>query len=404
MSKVGEFLKSNFKIIALILVIVLFFAISLSRDSLKKKTTYTVTKGTIEMAEDTNVYIIKNDTLVDYDKSLPVTAIIEQGKKASKNEAIATYRNNDYDDYLKQINDIDKQIQTLVKDLPANYSTSAEIASIEKKILEYSKEIQKSTSYLKMQEYKTKLDDLAYKKINIIANATPDSSAIRDLVNKREELVKLSKQSSSTISAPVTGLVTYKIDGLENSYNFSNIENSTIQDFNKIVSDYDTHISSDFGIKIVDNYRTYLLLKTARSDKDQYIKTGYNYRLRITDFENRYITAYLIKNMQDDEYNYSLFQISNEIEDLIDTRKLACEVIWKSYNGMAIPQNAIYEENGHKYVLMVYGAEYVKVPVKIVTSSDSIAIVENYSNEEKEKMGYDTTFKLELYDELVIQE
>ena len=57
----------------------------------------------------------------------------------------------------------------------------------------------------------------------------------------------------------------------------------------------------------------------------------------------------------------------------------------------------------YDYVLMVYGAEYVKVPIKIVASSDSIVIADNYSKDEIEAMGLDNRFKLELYDELIIE-
>ena len=73
---------------------------------------------------------------------------------------------------------------------------------------------------------------------------------------------------------------------------------------------------------------------------------------------------------------------------------------------MAVPMNAIYnnEEKGYSYVLMVYGADYVEVTVKILQSSDSIAIVENLTQEELNSIGYTKGFVLELYDELVIQE
>ena len=100
-----------------------------------------------------------------------------------------------------------------------------------------------------------------------------------------------------------------------------------------------------------------------------------------------------------------MFKITNEIDSLIDYRKLSCEVVWNTVSGMAVPTNAVYKdaEKGYDYVLMVYGAEYVKVPIKIVASSDSIVIADNYSKEEIEAMGLDSRFKLELYDELVIE-
>ncbi|MBQ8379828.1 MAG: hypothetical protein IJX34_03335 [Clostridia bacterium] len=403
MNKVMDFLKANIKIIVLFIVIVCIFAFSLNKDTMKKKVTYTIVEGTIERSQETNLYILKKETLINYDNTLPVTAIIDQGKRASKGEAIATYKNDSYDEYLNQVAEIDKQIQTLVKDLPLTYS--ADIANLENKILDYSVEIQKTTSYSKMLEYKAKLDELAYKKITVLANSTPDSSAIRDLIAQRENLVRLSKESSNTISTPVNGIVTYKTDGLEDSYQYASLESYDVNQFNEIINKYDGTINSEFGIKIVDNYDVYFLTKTAKDENDQYVKQYSRYRIRISDFENKTIYASLINKLQDENYNYCLFKITNEIDGFIDYRKLSCEVVWNSVSGMAVPTNAIYKdvEKGYDYVLMVYGAEYVKVPIKIVASSDSIVIADNYSKDEIEAMGLDNRFKLELYDELIIE-
>lgn len=403
MNKVIEVLKQNIKIIILILAIVIFFIFFLNKDALKKKTIYTIVNGTIERSQETNLYLLKKESLVEYNKSLPVISIIDQGKRTSKLETIATYKSNSYDDYQNQIAQVDKQIQLLIKDLPATYS--ADITNIEDKILSYAKEAQSTTSYVKMQEYKAKLDELAYRKIIVLANSTPDSSAIRDLINKREELVKLSKEASDVINAPISGIVTYKIDGLENTYDYNDIEDYDIQKYNEIISKYDTATSSEFGIKVVDNYSVYLLLKTKRDENEQYIAENNRYRIRITDFENTTYYSQLIKLTQDEEYNYCLFKISNEIDNIVDYRKLSCEVVWKTQSGMAIPTNAIYkdEEKGYDYVLMVYGAEYIRVPINIVASSDSIVIADNLEKEEIESLGLDPTFKIELYDQLVIE-
>lgn len=403
MNKVIEVLKQNIKIIILILAIVIFFIFFLNKDALKKKTIYTIVNGTIERSQETNLYLLKKESLVEYNKSLPVISIIDQGKRTSKLETIATYKSNSYDDYQNQIAQVDKQIQLLIKDLPATYS--ADITNIEDKILSYAKEAQNTTSYVKMQEYKAKLDELAYRKIIVLANSTPDSSAIRDLINKREELVKLSKEASDVINAPISGIVTYKIDGLENTYDYNDIEDYDLQKYNEIISKYDTATSSEFGIKVVDNYSVYLLLKTKRDENEQYIAENNRYRIRITDFENTTYYSQLIKLTQDEEYNYCLFKISNEIDNIVDYRKLSCEVVWKTQSGMAIPTNAIYkdEEKGYDYVLMVYGAEYIRVPINIVASSDSIVIADNLEKEEIESLGLDPTFKIELYDQLVIE-
>lgn len=404
MGKVIDFIKSNIMIIFLVIIVVAFVSFYIIKDEFNRKTTYTVVQGQIEHAEESNLYLIKKETIIDYDKSQPITAIVEQGKRASKYEAVAIYQNASYDDYLKQIDDIDKQLQTLVKDLPITYS--ADISNIEQKILKYSSDVQNTTSYLKMQEYKTKLDELAYRKIVVLSNSSPDSSAIRDLVTKREELVKLSKLSDNNIFAPVSGVIAYKIDSIEGKYNFNTVERMSAKDFENIIGTYDNNSVSEFGIKIIDNFSAYLLVKTQNKDNEQYINIGRTYKIRISDLENKTLNARLKVNIKDGEYNYSLFEIDNEIDDILDYRKISCEVVWKTDSGMAIPLNAIHEDEimHYKYVLMVYGTDYVKIPIRIITQSDSIAIVENVDKEEYKKYDLDDSFKLELYDELIIEQ
>lgn len=403
MNKIIDFLKSNIRVIIVLTIILIFIIFYISKKEFSKKTIYTVINGNIESSEETNIYLLKKETIVDYDKNQSVTAIIDQGKRASRYEAVATYKNDSYDDYQKQIEDIDKQIQTLVKDLPLTYS--ADISNIDDKILKYSNEVQGTTSYLKIQEYKTKLDELAYKKITILANSSPDSSAIRDLVAKRENLVNLSKISDHNIISPVSGIVTYKIDGLEGVISYDEILNYSASEFEKFIFMYDSNTNNEFGIKIIDNFGAYFLVKTPSGKYDEYIKEGKNYKIRVSDFENLVLTATLIKNINDSGYNYSLFEIHNEIDSLVDYRKLSCEIVWNTIEGMAVPLNAIYtdEVNNYPYVLMVYGTDYVKVPINIVSKSDSIALVENVDKEVYEKYNLDTTFILELYDELVIE-
>ena len=403
MNKIIDFLKSNIRVIIVLTIILIFIIFYISKKEFSKKTIYTVINGNIESSEENNLYLLKKETIVDYDKNQSVTAIIDQGKRASRYEAVATYKNDSYDDYQKQIEDIDKQIQTLVKDLPLTYS--ADISNIDDKILKYSNEVQGTTSYLRIQEYKTKLDELAYKKITILANSSPDSSAIRDLVAKRENLVNLSKTSDQNIISPVSGIVTYKIDGLEGVISYDEILNYSASELEKFISMYDSNTNNEFGIKIIDNFGAYFLVKTPSGKYDEYIKEGKNYKIRVSDFENLVLTATLIKNINDSGYNYSLFEIHNEIDSLVDYRKLSCEIVWNTIEGMAVPLNAIYtdEVNNYPYVLMVYGTDYVKVPINIVSKSDSIALVENVDKEVYEKYNLDTTFILELYDELVIE-
>lgn len=401
--KVFDFFKRNFLVILFILAIIFFFVYTFTKEGMKRLTTYTVVEGIIEIGDQTTMYLAKNETIIDYDKSTPITALVEQGKKASKNESVATYQNESYGEYLKQIEDIDSQIQTLVKDLPATYSS--DLTNVEAKILTYAKEIQHATSYSKIQEYKTKMDELAYKKITILANSSPDSSAIRDLLNQREELVRLSKSSNNTISTPVSGIVTYKLDGLEDKIDFTNLRNFSSADINSLIGSYSGSSNNEFGIKVIDNFNVYLIAKTPVGDSSDYIAEGRNYKIRIADIENQVVTVTLVKNIQEGGYNYSIFKMNNDVDNVVDFRAMSCEIIWKSYSGLAVPLTSISrnEEKGYDYVRMVFGTKYVEVPINIVRKSDSIAIVSNFTKEQYQEFGLEKECTVELYDELVIE-
>ena len=404
MKKVLDFLKANIRIIVIAVILLVFIIVYKSKDVFTHKTIYTVVNGDLESITETNLYLLKSENIVDYNKEESITAIVDQGKRASKYEAIATYQNDSYEDYQNQIAQIDKQIQSLIKDMPETHS--ADITGIENKILKYASELQGTTSYSKIQEYKAKLDELAYKKITILANSSPEDSAIRDLISKREELVRLSKTSENTIWTDRSGIVTYKLDGLEGILDYGNITNYSAQDLDNIIEKYNTNGNNEFGIKIVNNFNAYLLVKTPKGENDEYIKEGRTYNIRVADLENTTLKVRLTKNIAEGDYNYSIFEIQNEIDSLVDYRKLSCEVIWNTISGMAVPLNAIYhdDEQNYDYVLMVYGTDYKRVAVNIKRKSDSIAIVENVDKSTAESYGLDTSFVLEMYDELVIED
>ena len=404
MRKVLDFLKANIRIIVIAVILLVFIIVYKSKDVFTHKTIYTVVNGDLESITETNLYLLKSENIVDYNKEESITAIVDQGKRASKYEAIATYQNESYEDYQNQIAQIDKQIQSLIKDMPETHS--ADITGIENKILKYASELQGTTSYSKIQEYKAKLDELAYKKITILANSSPEDSAIRDLISKREELVRLSKTSENTIWTDRSGIVTYKLDGLEGILDYGNITNYSAQDLDNIIEKYNTNGNNEFGIKIVNNFNAYLLVKTPKGENDEYIKEGRTYNIRVADLENTTLKVRLTKNIAEGDYNYSIFEIQNEIDSLVDYRKLSCEVIWNTISGMAVPLNAIYhdDEQNYDYVLMVYGTDYKRVAVNIKRKSDSIAIVENVDKSTAESYGLDTSFVLDMYDELVIED
>lgn len=327
LENIKEFYKYNkYAIFLLFGIVIIIVMMGLYNKYFKTMKTYTVINGFVEKTSDVAAYVANTETVVEINKSEVATPIIEQGKRVAKNDTIAVYKNTKYDEFLKEIDAMDKEIQTLVKDLPSVYSN--DIVDIDNKIAKITAQAKEETSYVKIQQYKNQIDELAYKKINILGELSPAGSKIREIIQSRKELEAKKTTMADNIKAPTAGIVTYKLDGLETAIDSKKILEYDIQDFESMIKQYSANNQSNFGIKIVDNYSTYIVIKEQKSSNDEYIKEGKNYSLKLIDMNNEKLTATLVKDISNDYYHYLIFQIQNDVEKLVDARMINIEVIW----------------------------------------------------------------------------
>ena len=173
------------KIITFLFLFIVFIVFCVYKLNMKTQITYTVINGYIEKIADAKSYVLKNENVITVDKDKTFIPIVQETKRVAKDETIAIYKNNTYDNYLKNINELDDSIETLVKDLPTTYS--ADISKINAQIEVLTEKSNLVNSYVKMQEFKSKLDELSYKKISLFSELSPAGSKIRELIEKRKK-------------------------------------------------------------------------------------------------------------------------------------------------------------------------------------------------------------------------
>ena len=373
----------------------------------KEYETYNVVNGYAEKTTNTSAYIIKKESVIDLSKSSVAVPLVEQDKRIEKDGIIAIYNNNGYQEYLERINKIDKQIEVLIKDLPSTYST--ELDNINNDITKLIDNSKNTTSYIKMQEYKTKMDELANKKITLIGNLSPSGSKVQELITERKNVEKQYKSSSFAIKSTMSGCLSYKLDGLENKVNINDILNYKKENFENIISSYNEPVSNSFGIKVVDNFKAYLFIKTNSKQNEEYIKEGTTYNIRIVNKSADVLKGTLVKTVKDNDNVYCVFEVTNNLENLIDLRQIDVEVIWKSVSGITIPNSAIRkdDEKNIEYVTAIYKGTYIDIPIKIIMRTDTVSIIGEYTSDELEKLDFNVNKEkksVALYDILMIDQ
>ena len=393
--------KKNIVVIIVAVICLVVICAIIYECVIQKSQTYTVVNGYVEKSSNVQGIVIKQEKVIDINNNNAIIPLVEQGERIRKTESVALYKDNNYQEYISKINDLDKQIETLIKDLPQNYSN--DITYIESQIELLGKQARKTTSYIKIQEYKTKIDELTSQKITILGELSPSGSKVRELIDTRKNIEENYKSSANNIKSSMAGCVTYKIDGLEGITDASKVLNYTKNEIDDIFSKYRSNTSSDFGIKIVDNFNAYIIVKV---QNNEYIKSGSNIYIKFTDKSNVKESAILTKVVDIDEDNkYCIISMSNGIEKLIDSRCENIEIIWTRKSGMAVPLNAITVDSSNiGKVTTIKNGDYQEVPIKISLSNDNIAIVDNLTDEERKNNGIENKNTLEIYDQLVIKE
>ncbi|MFR1440679.1 MAG: HlyD family efflux transporter periplasmic adaptor subunit [Clostridia bacterium] len=119
-----------------------------------------------------------------------------------------------------------------------------------------------------------------------------------------------------------------------------------------------------------------------------------------------------IKQEENDEYLISL-EVKKEIAELINYRKISFDLIWLSYSGLKVPNDAITQKDGINYVVRNRAGYLSKIPIRIGTvnkkeaKNEKYTIIENYTTDELRKIGYtdkqiNNFKKISIYDEIML--
>ena len=354
---------------------------------------YLVNEGVIEYTTNSVGYVIKNETVIDIDNTKVLVPTISEGARVSKNNIIATYRGAEYEEYQKKIQELDKQILEAMKDIDIH--NAIEVTNLENQVVKYISGLDNVSSMVEMQENRNNINDLLRKRAKIIGELSPEEAYVKDLIFQRDNLESQVKISSSNIKAPIGGIISYNIDGLETKLTKECILSLNYEDIKEKVNN--SQQTATNKIKIISNYEAHILVRAENIDKE-YVQEGKEYKLRIMGTELNELLGTISKIIETEQGYEVLFRVTNGIENIVENRECEIEVVWMTYEGLVVPIKAIKENQaGKKYVTIMTRGDYIDIPVIVERENNTYAIVENY---EKENIN---DYILERYDQVVME-
>ena len=410
--KVNKKNKKNKKVVYIALVLILLYiAYAIFLLTFEQSKNFTVEQGKIYLEESNTGYVIRDETVIKGEQyKNGMEQIKAEGEKVSVDESVFRYYSQNETDIKQKIADLDGKIQEAMKQ--TENRLPSDVKTIENQIDEKVMQLSNVTDSSKILELKKEINELVNKKSRMIGDSSPQGSYIKDLIEERAGYEAELNSGAEYVKAPRSGIVSYRVDGLEETLTPNNIESLSEEYLNSLNIKTGKIIATNEECgKIINNFKCYLATVT-KSPMAKDAKVGDKLRIRLSLSTEVDAKITNIKQESDDKYLIVL-EITKGIQEIISYRKISFSLIWLSYSGLKVPNQAIVEENGLKYVVRKRAGYLTKVLIKVANkngkdvTNDKYSIIENYKSEDLEKIGYTNkqinAYKgISLYDEIVL--
>ena len=365
---------------------------------------FIVNNGEVYKSETALSYIIRDEEIIQSDENKEIMQIKTEGEKVAKGDVVFRYHTSDEDDINKQIQDLNIKIQEALEGQTDLFS--GDIKALEGQIESKIEGINRKNNIQNIKEYKNDISTYITKKAKIAGELSTSETYIKSLIEEKEGLERDLNQKAEHIYAPKSGIVSYRIDNLEETFNntedFSYINSKFLKDLNikpgQIIG------TSNNKAKIVNNYKCYIAT-VLKSEEAQNAKLNKNIKIKIS---NNTIDAKIkYKKTESKNKTIIVFEINDDVDKLTELRKASIDVIWWEVKGLKIPKDAIYYDNGLAYVTRNRAGYTEKILVKILEENGDYCIIDNYDTDEMQKIDLKIDDiklykKINLFDEIVL--
>lgn len=348
-------------------------------------------------------YIIRDEEVLTGDNyKNTLTAIVSEGERAAKGQTIFRYGSDDEKEIKSKIDELNLKIQEALAKEPKIFPT--DIKNLEKQIDDKLQDVRNLTDVHTISEYKKEIEAIMSKKAKIAGTLSKSGEYLQDLNKQKEEYEQELTENSEYIKATKSGVVSYRVDGLENVLtvnDFNNLTEEKLENLDlktgKIIS-----TSSENG-KVIDNFQCYLC---AILDSEPAKNAEIGDKVQITLSSSNEITSeikYIAK--QENGKVLIVFDLKTLTQELIEYRKISFNITWWTYQGLKVPNSSVLEdEQGNKYVVRKRQGENQKVLVKLLKKNDKYSIIDTFNAEELQSLGVDVQkySKISQYDNILL--
>lgn len=347
-------------------------------------------------------YVIRDEKIIET-SSEKIQPIKNEGERVSAGNPVFKYYNVDEEKINSQIDELNIKIQEALEgktDLP-----SSDLKALERQIESQVENLKNENNMQDILEYKNNISTYVVKRAKIAGSLSSAGQYINDLISQRNALEQTLNDGAQYVNSTISGIVSYRIDGLEDKLTVDNLDNLTSNYLKKLeLSTGQVVGKTENKAKVINNFKCYIAI-TFNSNEANNTKVGKTVTLRLSNKNKVKATVYKIN--EEGSNKLIIFEITDGVESLINYRKISIDVIWWEYSGLIVPKSSILYENGKSYVFISNNANSTKTMIKVEKENDNYCVIDNYSSEELVELGYtaeeiDSMRTVKVYDKIIV--
>jgi hypothetical protein len=391
------------RIVAVVLVafIVAFLAINVISSAGNSYKTSTAMITTVADTIDADMFIIRDEIVVEGSESGVVVPLAVNGERVGKGSEIAAVFSNETaaENYSSSIT-LSKKLETYKK-----IDSQVRLANLDLEKL--STEVYTDFYAMLDSVYSNDFSNITEDELSFSENLSRknislgyDVDCTSQIESLEAEIASLSvSEPTSVISAESSGYFVSRPDGYENILTTADVDSLTEEKLVNALKAEKSEISDTAMGKIITGYEWYIATIVSSADMAD-VEAGKTMSLMLGDGENETVKAKLYsKNIIDDNRVILIFKTSYMNEELATLRKVNGKILVRNYKGIKIRKDAvrfINDEDGNQVegVYIVEGNVIKFNRIEEIYSNDSVVVAST------DKSG--TAGWLSQYDEIVI--
>ncbi len=311
----------------------------------------TVYKTTVNNSVILNGLVIRDEEVIDQQKSGVIRYQVQNGAKVAQQSVIAKKYSSEADMLTQEKAEaLNEEIAVLTEAQDKGATAAATLDSVTAQINEDYLELMgliAKKDLDRLQEYKLSLQGLLSKKQVIIGRQENYNERINALKVEQKNLLNSIKEKPVEIKSPNSGYFAQTVDGLEDDYSCANAKKVTYDQIDALAANQGGISGNDQLGKIIKSFEWKLVMFV--SDKEAAsLKTGEKIKLTFPNYGSKEYSAVIDSlELDPDTGSYQVVFACNIMDNGITKMRLEkVELILSEVTGIQIPKEAIrYEEN-----------------------------------------------------------